>query len=179
VAEQLVARRYSKALFAQYQQRLDESKDVLASLETLAEVFKDRKARKLLVSPATSTEFKVQVFDALIDSHSLHVDVKKFVRLLCESGRIELFPQVVSSFKELWNQAAKIMDVEVRSPTALSNETLQEVAGILKQKTGNTPNITTVIDKALLGGFVLKIGNRIIDLSLRSKLEAWAKSAAY
>ncbi|MGE0171639.1 MAG: ATP synthase F1 subunit delta [Oligoflexales bacterium] len=179
MAEQLVARRYSKALFAQYSNNLSEANKILESLEALAEVFKDRKARKLLVSPITSPEFKIQVFDQIIDAHSLNPGVKQLVHLLCESGRIEIFPFVVSSFKELCNRAAKVMDVEVRSSIALSEETLANVAKVLEQKTGNKAKIVTVIDKTLLGGFVLKIGNRIIDLSLRSKLDAWTKSAAY
>jgi F-type H+-transporting ATPase subunit delta len=179
VAELLVARRYAKALFANYSNHLNDAQTMAASLGELAGVFADRKTRKMLTSPAMPKDLKIYIFNELITRHSLHAGLQRFIELLVDAGRVGLLPAIHKVFTELLDQKMGVFDVNVMSATQMDDATVDSLKQALEKKTGKKPRFNRSVDPSLLAGFVLKMGNNIIDLSSKAKLEALAKTMTF
>lgn len=96
----------------------------------------------------------------------------KFVALLQKHQALNLAPAIISIFREIWNKEHGEVVAELTSARELKNEAKEMVIDYLKNKSGATDVILNEkIDKNILGGFVLKYDNKIVDGSLRSSLE--------
>ena len=96
----------------------------------------------------------------------------KFVALLQKHQALNLAPAIISIFREIWNKEHGEVVAELTSARELKNEAKEMVIDYLKNKSGATNVVLDEkIDKNILGGFILKYDNKIIDGSLRSSLE--------
>ena len=93
-----------------------------------------------------------------------------FVQLLIHNGREHLLPEVMGFFEEILDDHLGIIRGEVHSVVPLTDVQLNELKGKLNKMTGKNILLTQTRDKKLLGGFVVKINDRVIDASLRNQL---------
>ena len=110
----------------------------------------------------TSTQSEDKIKDIL----------SKFVVLLDKRHALNLAPAISVAFTELWNREHGEVVAELTSARELKSEAKELITNYLKNKSGATEVILDEnVDKSILGGFILKYNNKIIDASLRSSLE--------
>lgn len=99
-------------------------------------------------------------------------------RLLRRKGRLALGPSVASYFRELRDEERGIARAEVRTAVAIDEESRQRLVELLSAQTGKTVELTVEVDPALIGGAVIRIGDRLIDGSARHRLRALREQLA-
>jgi len=168
----MVAGRYGRALFdlASEQNSVAAVEADLRSLKTaLAE---SRDLRALVGSPAFGAADKAKGLAAIAEKAQLHPTTRKFLGLLAANGRASALSEVIRAFEALAAQARGAVSAEVTTAVPLSAAQAKGVAAALRQALGKEPEIATRVDPAILGGIRVKVGSRLFDASLRSKLDS-------
>ena len=96
---------------------------------------------------------------------------QNFVRLLVDAGRISVAPQIQELFEEKKARAEGIAEVEVISAYPLEDNQQEKIKKIMAKRLGKKIDITTRIDKSLIGGAIIRAGDSVIDASLRGRLK--------
>ena len=90
---------------------------------------------------------------------------------LMNSGRIDLFDDVAKCFVDLYNEKVGNQNVTLISATKLSDELLREIKSKVKSLTSKNVHLTNKVDKNLIGGFILKVGDKQYDASFKQQLK--------
>jgi F-type H+-transporting ATPase subunit delta len=164
--------RYATALFdlAKDATSLDGVEASLATFAAAAEQSSDLKA--LIASPRLSREAATKTIAALAASLGLDGLTSKFLGVLASNRRLSAFGDVKTAFGKLMSTHRGETTADVTSAHALSDAQLTALKAKLKAGLGRDVAIQTRIDPAILGGLVVKVGSKLIDSSLRTKLEA-------
>jgi F-type H+-transporting ATPase subunit delta len=167
-----IARPYAAALFdlARSDNAVEAIEEGLDKLMALAGESPDFK--RFLRSPAISTEEKQVAMHAVLERARPHTTVGDFVRVVARNGRLFALPAIIAAFKDLAAGHRGEVSAEVTSAAPLSAAQLKSLAATLKQKIGKTVTLTEHVDPSLIGGLVVKVGSRMIDSSLKTKLAA-------
>ena len=170
-AEGGLAGRYANALFelAQDQKAVDAVSADLASLNRALETSPD--LARLVRSPVFSAEDHAKALKAILDKMGANVLTAKFVLLLAQKRRLFILTPVITAFESLVAKSRGETEAEVIAARALSDGEIAELKSVLKSKLGKEPRLHSKIDPALLGGLIVKVGSRMIDSSLRTKLD--------
>ena len=167
-----VGARYAQALFdlATDQKQVAAVEADLKSLKkALAE---SRDLRVLLSSPSFKAEDKGKGLAGVAAKAEFNDTTKKFLGLLAVNGRAGALASVITSFEALAAQARGSVSAQVTTATALSAVQAKGVAAALRQALGKDPEIETRIDPSILGGIKVKVGSRLFDASLKSRLDS-------
>lgn len=163
------ARRYADALFAIAGER--RTVDAWADeLNRIASVAREPLATRLLGSPALGAKRKRQVIESL--AGPLSKETLALVEILLERKRGELVPALAEAFAERMRQQRGIELAEVTTATELNEEDRQLVARWLGGYLGRTVELQNHVDPEIIGGVVARVGDRLIDGSVRGRLEA-------
>ena len=167
-----VGGRYAQALFdlANEQKKVQAVEADLKSLK--AAIADSRDLRALLASPAFGSEDKRKGLAAIAQKAKFNPITQKFLGLLAANGRAAALPEVISAFEALAAAGRGAVSAEVVTAVPLSSAQAKGVAAALRQELGKDPEITTRVDPSLLGGIKVKVGSRLFDASLRSKLDS-------
>ena len=167
-----VGGRYAQALFdlAKDQNEVAEVEADLKSLKTA--IAESNDLRVLLASPAFSAEDKSKGLAAIADKARFTATTKKFLGLLAANGRAGALSAVISGFERLAADARGEVQAQVTTAVALTAAQTKGVAQALRQALGKDPQIETRVDPAILGGIKVRVGSRLFDASLRSKLDS-------
>lgn len=167
-----VAGRYASALFelAQEQNAVDAVEADLTRIEALAAESED--LRRLLQSPVYTAEEQTAAMGAVLDRAAIGGLAGNFVRLVASKRRLFLLLQMIGAYKALNAQAKGIVPAEVRVAEAPSDALLAEIRDVVRALAGSDVSLEVKVDPALIGGLVVKVGSRMIDASLRTKLNA-------
>lgn len=167
-----VGERYAQALF----DLASEQKAVAAveaDLHSMKAALADsRDLRTLISSPGFSAEDKGKGLAAIAERAKFHATTKKFLGLLAANGRAAALPAAIAAFGALSAKARGAVSAEVTTAVPLSAAQSKGVAAALRQALGKDPEITTRVDPSILGGLRVKVGSRLFDASLRSKLDS-------
>ncbi len=164
-----IARPYAEAAFAVAK----ESKRLKAWREQLA--FVDHLVHqewflRLYRSPEVDREFlEGLIFET--GREILDEGGRNFVRLLLENGRLEVVPQIYELYEKLRRQYEQQVEVEVTSARPLTKREQQQIASALKKRLGRKVQPIFQEDPELIGGLVIRYGDRVIDGSVRGRLE--------
>lgn len=167
-----VGARYAQALFdlATDQKQVAA---VEADLNALKAALADSKDfRTLLYSPTFSAEDKGKGLVAVGAKAKFNMTTLKFLGLLASNGRAAALPAVIDGYARLSAAARGAISAEVTTAVALTAAQAKGVQAALRQSLGKDPEITTRVDPAILGGIKVKVGSRLFDASLRSKLDS-------
>ncbi len=167
-----VGGRYANALFdlAQDQKALAK---VEADLKSLKNALADsRDLRMLLESPAFGAEDKAKGLAAIANAASFHATTRKFLGLLAANGRASALSEVIAGFEKIAAEARGEVQAHVTTAVPLTAAQAKGVAQALRQALGKDPQIETRVDPAILGGIKVRVGSRLFDASLRSKLDS-------
>jgi F-type H+-transporting ATPase subunit delta len=167
-----VADRYASALF-----ELALSEDQLGTVErdmaAVGAMFEESDDfRRLARSPVFSTEEQAQALGALFDKAGIGGLTRNFFLLVARNRRLFVAPQMVKAFAALAAKHRGEVLAEVTSAEPLSETHLEALREALGAGGGGDKNIRleTKVDPALIGGLIVKLGSRMIDTSLRTKL---------
>ena len=163
-----VARPYAEAAFklAQGAGALGKWSEMLASLATVS---KDARVRAAVGDPNLADAKVAGLFISIL---SLSGDGENFVRVLAENGRLGLLPEIREQFDALRNQREGVIEAEVVSAFELSGPQLADLVQRLEKKTGKKVKAKVQLDKELIGGIKVVLGDKVIDGSARAQLGA-------
>lgn len=166
-----VASRYAQALF-DLAVEAGELDTVEADLNALKAMFAESAdLRRLVASPTFTSEDKGKGLVALAVKAGLSMTTCKFLGLLASNGRLAALPAAIDAFRRLAADRRGSVAAEVTTAIALTPEQQKGLAAALRQSLGKDPEITTRVDASILGGLKVKVGSRLYDASLRSKLD--------
>lgn len=169
-----VAKRYGQALFdlASEKNMLDQlEKELTQVLEVLEASHELKKiVEHQLISPETKQEIFRKVYAKTVSPITMN-----FLLLILHKKREMALKQIVSQFINLANEARGIVKAQVASASQLSSQQLEELRKSLAKITGKNILLEVMIDEKLIGGLVVKIGDRIIDGSIATKLKMLEK----
>jgi F-type H+-transporting ATPase subunit delta len=164
-----VARRYALALYQEAEARgavAPTDEDVQALREVLDG---SRELTALFESPIVPREKKEAVVTKLFEGRVGELTLR-FVRLLLEKEREDLLPVVVRAYGALRDQRLGIVEAHVRTARPLGAGEAQALERTLAERTGKQVRLRTEVDPALVGGLVVRIGDRVYDRSVRHQL---------
>ncbi len=169
-----IARPYAKAVF---QQALAD-KDLAGwetQIATLSAVCQSENVSKIVASPSITSK---QQSDMLVEvcGDVLSEKGRNFVTVLAENKRLGLLPQIQHLFAELKANQERTVDVEVSTAFSLSDDIQQKLNEALTKKLERDIRVSTVVDKNLLGGILVRAGDIVIDGSVRGRLAKLTES---
>jgi F-type H+-transporting ATPase subunit delta len=171
-----IAQVYSRSLFevAREQGKLDEIREQLGEFaDVLAE---ERNMQLFFFSPQFSTEEKKEGLHKAIEGAD--EVLVNFLELLLEKHRMPAIFRIRRQFEELWRQENKLLPVHVTSAVELDEETVRKIGEEIGEQTGRKVDLTSRVDPDILGGIVLRVGNSILDASIRNRLEQLRKQVS-
>ena len=166
-----LALRYATAVFelAQEEKSVDAVERDLDALRRMIGESSD--LRDLLRSPIFSRAEHAKAMKAVLDALGASALTTKFILTLAAKRRLFALPEIVRSFQDMLARQRGEVSAQVTSAQPLSESQLSELRAVLKSRLGRDPRIETRVDPSLLGGLVVKVGSRMIDSSLRTKLQ--------
>jgi F-type H+-transporting ATPase subunit delta len=142
----------------------------LTALDTAARSLADPGLTRVLANPALPFTGRQDVAEQVLGDRVTGFP-RNLVLLLVERGRIELLPAVAREFKRLRDQREGIVEAQVTSATPLSDEDIAALRDRIADMTGGRAELAVQVDPALLGGVTIRLGDRLIDGSVRGRLE--------
>ncbi|MDX1799692.1 MAG: F0F1 ATP synthase subunit delta [Marinobacter sp.] len=169
-----LARPYANAVFAAAQQskQLDEWSDMLAFAAAVAS---DPQTKALVTHPTLPDDKKAAAFADFCEG-KLSEQGQNFVALLAENRRLLLLPEITVLFEGLRAQLERSVSVELATPFELTEEQTNKLVEALSRKLDRKVNLSTAMDKTLIGGVVIRAGDVVIDASVRGKLKKLAEA---
>ena len=125
---------------------------------------------RLVKAPVFDRDEQAKGMQALLTTMGASPLTTRFVLLLCAKRRLFLLPDAIRDFESLVAVQKGEVDADIASARPLTDAQTEELKRVLKGKLGREPRLVTRVDPTLLGGLVVKIGSRMIDSSLRAKL---------
>ena len=171
-----IAQVYARALFevAQEHDKLDLVREQLGQFADALNDSND--LRVFFFSPYFSTEEKKDgLHKALTDADPAIVN---FLETLLERHRMPVIFRIRAEYGRLWDQENKLLPVEVTSAVDLDAATVKSIGERIGEQTGQRVELTSKVDPDILGGIVLRVGNSILDASIRTRLERLRKQVA-
>ena len=170
-AEGGLAGRYANAVFelARDQKAVDAVSTDLASLRRAVETSSD--LAHLVRSPVFSAQDQAKALGAVLEKMGAHPLTTKFVLLLASKRRLFVLNQIIAAYERLVAKSRGETEAEVTSARHLNDDEITELKSALKSALGKEPRLHSRIDPTLLGGLIVKVGSRMIDSSLRTKLD--------
>lgn len=165
-----VAGRYATALF-----ELADESGALDAVESQVRLLGDAIAasadlRGLLASPIHSRDDQGRAMAAVCAALGVAAPVSNLVALMAQKRRLFALPGVIRDFDALLANKRGVMRAEVRSAAPLSDAQRENLERTLRDATGAQIALDVLVDEALIGGLVVKVGSRMIDTSIRSQL---------
>ena len=165
-----IAERYASAFFELAQDE-NKAEALEADLDALRAAYDDSDdLRRLCLSPAFSAEIKAEGIAALLEKAGADPLTVNFGKLVASNGRLALLPALIANFKRLATEARGEVSAEVISANPLSGDQIEELKTQIRASIGKDVTLETSTDPDLLGGLIVKIGSRMIDSSLKTKL---------
>ena len=165
-----IARPYAEAAFG-----IADAEGALAAwaqaLDVLAQVVAHPEVREAIGNPRLTDE-QLYGLVASLGGDSLTAEAQKFLRVLIENGRVVLLPEIHELFQELKNEREGVVDAIVSTAFELDSGQTAELVADLERRFKRKVNPVVTVDKELIGGLQVKIGDEVIDGSVRGQLAA-------
>ncbi|SJZ48062.1 F0F1 ATP synthase subunit delta [Selenihalanaerobacter shriftii] len=165
-----IAKRYSQALFelAVEKSKVKELQDDL--IEVLDTIEEHEELNEVIYHPRISREDKKSLLDELFGS-KISQTLLNFLKLLIDKRREKTLEAILDQYIELANQENKILEIEVETAVELSDDNSVKLKEKLEELTNTEVILDIKINPELIGGLVLKIGDKVIDGSLHKYLQ--------
>ncbi|MBA2126255.1 F0F1 ATP synthase subunit delta [Hyphomicrobium methylovorum] len=166
-----VAGRYASALFdlAKESSKLTEVEGDLVKIQDLLKESPD--LVRLVRSPVISSSDQSRALSAVLEKGGISGLASNFLLLLARNRRLFAVEDIIKVYRSLAAKARGEVSAEVSSAVALSEAQLAELKEALRASVGKDVTLDTRVDPSLLGGLVVKLGSRMIDSSLKTKLQ--------
>jgi F-type H+-transporting ATPase subunit delta len=171
-----IAEVYARALFEVAEERdlLDPIHDELTQFsDALSE---NRQLQTFFFSPYFSTEEKKAGLKKAVTGAD--PAFMNFLEALIERHRMPAIFRIKDRYQDMWEDARDLLPVEVTSAIELDSSTVASIGGRIGEQTKRTVELKSTVDPDILGGIVLRVGNVILDASIRNRLEQLRKQVA-
>ena len=166
-----VSRRYARALFSIGVDR-GNFEQLGKELDAVAELWTGSpELREALSNPVFKDSQKRAVLQSLLPRVAPTADVQRFVLLLLDRGRLAAVPSIARAYREMADLHTGRVRAQVSSAQALAPADLERVRQALARRTGKQVIIETAVDPGLIGGIVARVGDLILDGSVRTQLD--------
>ena len=171
-----IAAVYARSLFevARDQGKLDEVREQLGQFADA--MHDDRDLQVFFFSPYFSTQEKDDGLDRAVSGAD--PTVVNFLKLLIENHRMPVIFRVRRAYEELWEQENRLLPVQVTSAVALDPATVKQIGDRIAEQTGQRVDLSATVEPDILGGIVVRVGNQVLDASVRNRLEQLRKQVA-
>jgi ATP synthase F1 delta subunit len=171
-----IAEVYARALFevALDQDKLDEIHSQLG--EFADAMHENADLRRFFFSPYFSTDEKKDALKkAVVDAEEPFMN---FLEALIERYRMPVIFRIRARFDQLWEEEHKLLPVQVTSAVELDKNTINEIGERIGEQVKREVELSSSVDPNILGGVVLRVGNFVLDASIRNRLEQLRKQVA-
>src|SRR3954451_10342934 len=171
-----IATVYARSLFevAKEQGKLDLVREQLGQFADAVD--QNRELALFFFSPYFSTEEKKAGLDRVVDGAD--PAVLNFLELLVEKHRMPALFRIRRELDTLWEHENKLLPVTITSAVELDEATVRSIGDAIGEQTGQRIELTSRVDPDVLGGLVVRVGNSILDASIRNRLETLRRSVA-
>jgi F-type H+-transporting ATPase subunit delta len=163
------ARRYAEAAY-EIAVRDDTVETWRSELDTVGAVVEDENVARVLGNPGTPMQDREALVASVIGP-IVSDPVRNLVMLMLRRGRIEQLPRVAEEFRRLDNARQGIVPATAISAAPLTKDEVRALVARLEQMTGAQIELDLQVDPSLLGGLTVRVGDRMIDGSVRGRLE--------
>jgi F-type H+-transporting ATPase subunit delta len=166
-----IAEVYSRALFeaAKDDDVLDDVHDQLNEFVDALEDEDNRDLRLYFFSPYFSSEEKKDGVDKVVSDADERL--VNFLKLVAERHRMPALPRIRRDFNSLWREEKQLLPVNVTSAVELDEQLVKGIGDRIEEQTGREVELTSRVDPDVLGGLVVRVGNMVMDASVRRRLE--------
>ena len=171
-----LAQVYGRSLFqaALEHGRIDELREQLGQFADALD--KQRELAVFFFSPYFSSEEKKQSLSTLLDGADELL--LNFLSLLIENHRMPVIFRIRHEFDRLWDEENRTLPVEITSAVALDEETTKSLGRTIGERAGRKVTLAARVDPDIIGGIVIRVGNSILDASIRNRLEQLRRHVA-
>ena len=164
-----IAQVYARSLFqvAQEQGKLDVVREELGQVSETLESNHDM--RLFFFSPYFSTEEKREGLRQTIEGAD--PVTMNLLDVLVENHRLPLVPRIRREYERLWRDANDLLPVTVTSAVELDDAVVTRIGEEIGRQTGRKVELTRTVDPSIVGGFIVRVGNSILDSSIKNRLE--------
>jgi F-type H+-transporting ATPase subunit delta len=167
---------YARSLFeaAKDNDDLDTVREQLGQFaDALAE---DRDLQFFFFSPSLSSDEKKEgLHNAVTGAEPI---VRNFLELLVENHRMPAVFRIRREFDQLWDDENQLLPVVITSAVELDEEVIRSIGDRIGQQTGRKVELSSTVDPDVLGGLVVRVGNTVLDASIRHRLDQLRKQVA-
>jgi F-type H+-transporting ATPase subunit delta len=171
-----IAQVYARSLFevAEEASKLDEVREQLGEIaDALAE---DRDLQVFFFSPYFSTQEKSEGLDkAVSDAEPIVIN---FLKLLIEKHRMPALLRIRRAYDALWEDYNKLLPVQITSAVELDKQVVKHIGDEISEQTGRKVQLSATVEPDILGGIVVRVGNQVLDASIRRRLELLRRQIA-
>ncbi|HTZ86803.1 MAG TPA: ATP synthase F1 subunit delta [Solirubrobacteraceae bacterium] len=167
---------YARSLFevARDQGKLDQLREQLGQFADALD--SNRELAVFFFSPYFSTKEKQAGLERMLEGAD--ETFLNFLKLLIENHRMPVIFRARQQYERLWEQENELLPVEITSAIALDEETTQSLGKSIGERAGRKVKLAAHVDPDILGGIVLRVGNSILDASIRNRLEQLRRHVA-
>ena len=166
----LISDRYASALY----DLASESKlvdSILNDLLLLNKFIKENKDLKLLIkSPLIKSNDKLEIFEKILSKQSANKLTNTFLKVISKNKRFAYLSSIISHFININAEKRGDINADITSAQELNDKQKKEIDNKLKSILGEKLQLNYKVDKQIIGGLVVKIGSKMIDSSLLSKI---------
>ncbi|MFK7826488.1 MAG: ATP synthase F1 subunit delta [Oligoflexales bacterium] len=166
-----IAKRYANALILEIAGDQEKAQLWCEQLESVCLVFSMRDAEMILKNPTAEKETKKELLFSVLDEVKAETELKGLCLTLLNAGRVAWLPGVLTELQEHVRSLRNEQHGVVKTAVALSEAEVNEIAMRLSKKLGCTAILKNEVDPELLAGFQIRLGMRLVDMTLRKKLQ--------
>jgi F-type H+-transporting ATPase subunit delta len=169
---------YARALFevADEHDVLDRIRDELGEIADALEDEDNRELRLFFYSPYFSSEEKRDAVEKVVEGADERL--VNFLKLLAERHRMPVLPRIRRRYDETWAEKNRLLPVSVTAAVELDDELVKGIGKRIEEQTGRKVELSSNVDPEVLGGLVVRVGNMVLDASVRNRLEQIRKQVA-
>ncbi|MCI6151740.1 ATP synthase F1 subunit delta [Fusobacterium perfoetens] len=173
MADNKVGKRYAEAIYSVGESN-NNLKEIYEALNLLMEMYlKDKEFKNIINHPLISLEEKKDFLSKIYFSEK--EKVKDIIFYLLEKGRIIDIKEIVAEYLKIYYLKNKILDVEATFAQDITEKQRERLIKNLEKRTNKKINLKVNIDKSIIGGGILKIGDKIIDGTIKTQLKTLIK----
>ena len=166
----IVASRYAEALF-QVGEETDSTDKLYGELKAVVDIVKENKdISNILRSPLVSKEEKYDLISKVFDGKLSQIMIN-FLKILADKDRLALLADIEKDFKVLLNEKNNILEGIVITAVPMKEEEVKELQTKLSAKYNKTVVLENEVDKSVLGGVLVRLGNEEIDGTVKNRLD--------
>lgn len=173
-----IARRYARALFQVAAGDLQKAKNQYSALRNVDELFANPDANRVLSSPVMPADLKRKLLEYALKDGTEDTDLRHLIATIVASGRASIVPDITKAFGELIDDAEGVAKAKIISAVALPKDEIDQIAAVVGTLLNKKAIAQHEVDPTLLGGFQVQVGQYLIDLSLKTKLDGLSQRAA-